>query len=80
MTTSDEWNIVWDKVVEHIVVWEPSFLVCLTQKVAEVWKMCVLEKYLQNIVREGVEVSRGSKALNMRDVQGYPLAPETVHF
>ena len=55
------------------IVWEPSFnrllvfLVCLTQKVVE-----VLEKYLQNIVRGGVEVSRGSKELQMRDVVGYP--------
>ena len=56
--------------MEHIV-WEPSFkrllvfLVCLTQKVVE-----VLEKYLQNIVKVGVEVSRGSKVLQMRDVEG----------
>ena len=32
----------------------------------------MLEKYLQNIVRVGVEVSRGSKVLEMRDVRGYP--------
>ena len=32
----------------------------------------VLEKYVQNIVRVGVEVSRDSKVLKMRDVQGYP--------
>ena len=55
------------------IVWEPSFKrllvfsVCLTQKVVE-----VLEKYLQNIVRGDVEVSRGSKVLQMRDVEGYP--------
>ena len=42
--------------------------------------MYVLEKYLQNIVRVGVEVSRGTKTLKMRDVQGYPRAPKTVHF
>ena len=50
------------------IVWEPSFklfLVCLTQKVVE-----VLDKYLQNIVRGGVEMSRGSKVLQMRDVAG----------
>ena len=52
-----------------------SFLVCLTQKMVE-----VLEKYLQNIVRGGVEVSRGSKVLQMRDVEGYPWAQKTVHF
>ena len=62
------------------IVWEPSFkrllfLFCLTQKVVE-----VLEKYLQNIVRVGVEVSRGSKILKLRDVQGYRRAPKTVHF
>ena len=44
-----------------------SFLVCLTQKVVEVFEKC-----LQNIVRGGVEVSRGSKVLQMRDVEGYP--------
>ena len=63
------------------IVWEPSFkrllvfLVCLTQKGVE-----VLEKYLQNIVRVGVEVSRGSKMLKMRDVQGYRRAPKTTFF
>ena len=40
----------------------------------------VSEKYLQNIVRVGVEVSRGSKVLKKRDVQRYPSAPKTVHF
>ena len=43
-----------------------SFLVCFTHKVVE-----VLDKYLQNIVRVGVEVSRGSKVFEMSDVQGY---------
>ena len=62
------------------IVWEPSFknrivLVCLTQNVVE-----VLEKYFQNIVREGVEVSTGSKILKLRDVQGCRRAPKTVHF
>ena len=53
------------------------FLVCLTQKGVE-----VLEKYPQNIVRVGVEVSRGSKILKLGggDVQGYRRAPKTVHF
>ena len=51
------------------------FLVCLTQNVVE-----VLKKYLQNIVRVGVEVSRGSKILKLRDVQGYRRAPKTLHF
>ena len=31
-----------------------------------------VNKYIQNIVRVGVEVSRGSKVLKMRYVQGYP--------
>ena len=35
------------------------------------------EKDLQNIVRVGVEVSRGSKVLKIRDVQRYPSAPKT---
>ena len=43
-----------------------SFFVCSTHKVVE-----VLDKYIQNIVRVGVEVSRGSKVLKMRYVQGY---------
>ena len=33
-----------------------------------------------NINRVGVEVDRGSKVYKRRDVQGYPRAPETVHF
>ena len=41
------------------------------------WNMCVLEKYLQNIVRMGVEVSSGSKVPQMMDVQGYPRAKKT---
>ena len=64
------------------IVWEPSFkrllvfLGCLTQNVIE-----VLEKFLQNIVRVVVEVSRDSKILKLRDVQGYRRAPKTfVHF
>ena len=64
------------------IVWEPSFkrlldfLVCLTQKVVE-----VLKKYPQNIVRGGEDVSRGSKGLQMWDVEGYPWAQKTkVHF
>ena len=38
------------------------------------------DKYLQNIVRVGVEVPRGSKVRKMRDVQRYPSAPKTVYF
>ena len=48
-----------------------SFLVCLTQKVEKIWNSYVLEKYLQNIVKMSVEVSRDSKVFKMRDAQGY---------
>ena len=34
-------------------------------------KTVCARKNLQNIVRVGVEVSRDSKVLQMRDVQGY---------
>ena len=37
-------------------------------------------KYPWNIIRVGVEVSRGRKVFKMRDVQEYPRAPKTVHF
>ena len=39
--------------------------------------MYVLEQYVQNIVRVGVDVSRANKLLKMRDVQGYPPAQKT---
>ena len=38
------------------------------------------EKYPWNIIEVGVEVYRGSKVFEMRDVQEYPRASKTVHF
>ena len=66
--------IVWDKMYSLGAKFPKatSFLISLKQK--------VLEKYLRNIVRVGIEVSRCSKVLKMRDVQGYHLASKTVHF
>ena len=57
-----------------------SFWVGLTQKVAKVWYVHMTGKYSWNINRVGVEVDHGSKVFKMRDVQGYPRAPKTVHF
>ena len=51
------------------------FLVCLTQKLVE-----VLEKYLQNIVRVGVEVSRGKKILKLGGCSRVPSSPKDSTF
>ena len=56
-----------------------SFWVRLTQKMVKVRYVHVAGKYSWNINSVGVEVDRGSKVFKMRDVQGYPRAPKTVH-
>ena len=42
--------------------------------------MYMTGKYQRNIIRVGAEADRGSKCFKMRDVQGYPRAPNTIHF
>ena len=42
--------------------------------------MCMTGEYPWKIIMMSVEIYRGSKAFKMKDVQGYPRVPKTVHF